>query len=147
VRRPDDGPGILVWLVASASLILPWVGLGFILVGLWELASGGPTAWWLVIAGAAAVAADLAIDLVWAHPRMSASDQPDLNSPTRQLVGRVLVVAETIKGGRGKVHVGDTLWPAEGPDTAAGARVRVKTARATVLIVEPLQESDAGSSR
>jgi len=48
----------------------------------------------------------------------------------------VLVVAEAIDGGRGKVRVGDTLWPAEGPDAAAGAEVRVIAAKATVQVVE-----------
>ena len=80
--------------------------------------------------------ADVAIDFVWAHPTISKSDQPDLNRRAAQLVGRVLVVAEAIEGGRGKVRVGDTLWPAEGPDTPAGAEVRVAAAKATVLVVE-----------
>ena len=73
---------------------------------------------------------------MWAHPAISKSDQPDLNRPAVQLVGRVLVVAEAIEGGRGKVRVGDTLWPAEGPDVPAGGEARVISANATVLIVE-----------
>ena len=80
--------------------------------------------------------ADVAIDFVWAHPSVSKSDQPDLNRPAAQLVGRVLVVAEAIEGGRGKVRVGDTLWPAEGPDVPAGTEVRVMAAKGTVLVVE-----------
>jgi len=59
--------------------------------------------------------ADVVIDFVWAHPTVSKSDQPNLNRPAAQLVGRVVVVAEAIEGGRGKVRVGDTLWPVEGP--------------------------------
>ena len=35
-----------------------------------------------------------------------------------------------------KVHAGDTLWLAEGPDTPAGAPVRVVAANASVLVVE-----------
>jgi inner membrane protein len=87
-------------------------------------------------AGVALVITDVLIDLVWAHPTISKSDQPDLNRPAAQLVGRVLVVAEAIDGGRGKVRVSDTLWPAEGPDAPAGAEVRVVAAKATVLVVE-----------
>jgi membrane protein implicated in regulation of membrane protease activity len=53
-----------------------------------------------------------------------------------QLVGRIVLVSEAIEGGRGKVRVGDTLWPAEGPDTPVGTEVRVIAAKATVLVVE-----------
>jgi inner membrane protein len=48
----------------------------------------------------------------------------------------VLVVVEPIEGGRGKVRVGDTIWPAEGPDLPAGSHVRVTAANGTVLQVE-----------
>ena len=80
--------------------------------------------------------ADVVIDFVWAHPSVSKSDQPD-STPAEQLVGRVLLLAEAIEGGRGKVRVGDTLWLAEGPDVPAGAEVRVIAAKATELVVEP----------
>jgi inner membrane protein len=73
---------------------------------------------------------------VWAHPTFTKSDQPDLNRRAAQLVGRVLLVAEAIEAGRGKVRAGDTLWPAEGPDAPVGAEVRVIAAKATVLVVE-----------
>jgi membrane protein implicated in regulation of membrane protease activity len=48
----------------------------------------------------------------------------------------LLIVAEAIEDGRGKVYVGDTQWPAEGPDTPAGAEVKVTAAKGTVLVVE-----------
>jgi inner membrane protein len=79
---------------------------------------------------------DVLIDLVWAHPTISKSDQPHLNRSAAQLVGRVLVVAEAIEGGRGKVRVGDTLWPAEGPEAPAGTEVKVVAAKATMLVVK-----------
>jgi membrane protein implicated in regulation of membrane protease activity len=46
------------------------------------------------------------------------------------------VVEQAIQNGRGKVRVGDTLWPAEGADMPAGAEVKVIAAKATVLVVE-----------
>ena len=84
-------------------------------------------------AGVALLVADVLIDFVWAHPAVSRSDQPELNRRGAQLIGRVLVLAEAIEGGRGKVRVGDTLWPVEGPDAPAGAEVRVTAAKTTVL--------------
>jgi membrane protein implicated in regulation of membrane protease activity len=138
VRRPEDGPGALAWLIASISLALPWIGLGLGLTGIWQLSYGEIGGWWLVAGGAAILVADVLIDLVWAHPSVLRTDQPDLNRRAAQLVGRVLVVEEAIEGGRGKVRVGDTLWSAEGPDVPCGAEVRVTAAKATVLLVERL---------
>jgi len=117
-------------------MVLPWAGIGLGLAGGWRLSQSDRSGWWMLAAGAALLVADILIDFVWAHPAVSQSDQPELNRRAVQLVGRVLVVEEAIEGGRGKVRVGDTLWPAEGPDTPAGGEVRVTAARATVLLVE-----------
>lgn len=65
------------------------------------------------------------------------SDVPDLNLRGAQLIGRTVVVVDAIAGGRGRVRVGDTLWPARGPDLPEGANARVTGANDTVLIVEP----------
>jgi membrane protein implicated in regulation of membrane protease activity len=136
VQRPDEDPGAFAWLVALFSMALPWIGIALALTGGYQLSRGEAGGGWWLGAGAAALITDVAIDFVWAHPAISKSDQPDLNRPAAQLVGRVLVVAEAIDGGRGKVRVGDTLWPAEGPDVPAGAEIRVIAAKATVLVVE-----------
>ena len=54
-----------------------------------------------------------------------------------QYIGREVLVEEAISGGRGKVRVGDTVWPAQGSDAAKGARVKITGNSGTVLIVEP----------
>jgi len=136
VQRRNREPGAVAWLVAVISMMLPWAGAGLGLYGGWRLSRADLAGWWWVGAGIALLVADVLIDFVWAHPGLSASDQPDLNRRAAQLVGRTLVVAEAIEGGRGKVRVGDTLWPAEGPDVPAGTEVRVTAARVTVLVVE-----------
>ena len=118
-------------------MALPWLGVGFGIAGGWQVSRGDPQGWWLVGSGVALLVADVLIDFVWAHPAVSKSDQPNLNRPAAQLVGRVFVVAEAIEHGRGKVRVGDTLWPAEGPDAPAGTEVKVTSANGTVLRVEP----------
>ena len=136
MRPPDGEPGPLVWLLAVFSMALPWAGIGLGVVGGLELHQGNRHGYWWLTAGVALIILDVMIDFVWAKQTFSESDEPDLNSRATQFVGRVLVVAEAIEGGRGKVHAGDTLWLAEGPDTPAGANVRVIAARATVLVVE-----------
>jgi len=123
-------------MLATVSLALPWLGIGLCLGGLFRLSRGESMGGWLLLAGLATIVADIAIDFVWAHPDVSKSDQPDLNQRADQLVGRVLVLAEAIEGGRGRVRVGDTVWQVEGPDLPCGAEVKVAAAKATLLQVE-----------
>jgi membrane protein implicated in regulation of membrane protease activity len=127
-------------------MALPWLGVGFGIVGGWQVSRADAQGWWLIGIGAICLIADLVIDLVWAHPTVSKSDQPHLNRPAEQLVGRVLVVAEAIEHGRGKVRVGDTVWPVEGPDAPSGAEVRVTAANGTVLLVDRVPLQDSGSA-
>ena len=116
--------------------MLPWAGLGLCLVGAAQVYRGTGSGWWLVAAGAAILVLDILIDFAWAHPSISRSDQPDLNRRGAQYIGRIVTVAEPIVAGRGKVRVGDTLWPVEGPDAAIGAQVKVTAVRGTALVVE-----------
>jgi inner membrane protein len=67
---------------------------------------------------------------------VSVSDRGILNKAANRFLGQIVLVVEPIVNGRGKVKVGDTLWNAEGPDTAEGARVKVTGASGTVLRVE-----------
>jgi membrane protein implicated in regulation of membrane protease activity len=136
VRRRDDGPGALAWLVGFASLVLPWVGGVLVLTGAFLLVRRDATGWWYLAAGGTFFAAELLLDHAWTHPARLPSAEPDLNRRPEQLVGRVVPVEEAIAGGRGKVRAGETLWPAEGPDMPAGALARVAAARDSVLIVE-----------
>lgn len=137
MHRHDPGPGALAWLIALVSFILPWAGAVLIIYGGWLLTHAERFGWWYLVAGGGMIIADMLIDFVWAHPAVTKTDQPDLNRRAVQLVGRVVVLEQAIECGRGKVRVGDTLWPVEGPDAPAGAEVRVKAANATLLVVEP----------
>lgn len=132
----SDGPSAIAWSIALISLVLPWAGIGIGLTGAWYIAQGDRVGWWWVGAGIAMLIADVLIDFVWAHPSVSKSDLPDLNRRAEQLIGRVLVLEQAIEAGRGKVRVGDTLWPAEGADLPAGTPVKVTGVRRELLVVE-----------
>ena len=116
--------------------MLPVVGLGLCLVGGAQVMQSNADGWMLLAFGGSAIVLDILIDLVWAHPGVSESDQPDLNRRDLQLVGRTALVAEAIEHGRGKVKIGDTLWPVEGPEAPVGTVVRVTGASGAVLKVE-----------
>ena len=66
------------------------------------------------------------------------SADPLLNDRVARLLGETVIVTQAIDGGSGRVRVGDSEWLARGPDTPAGARVRVTGATGAALTVEPI---------
>jgi inner membrane protein len=112
-----------------------WFGLAAIVVGLLTLATGMGWPWQLVAFGVISV---LTVFWVRRFYRVGAAqtDLPDLNIRGQQYIGRSVMVDTPIQNGRGKVRVGDTLWPAEGADAPAGTWVTVTATRGTVLVVE-----------
>jgi hypothetical protein len=86
-----------------------------------------------VIASAAAVA----VGRNWYVNNPVPSSDPLLNDRVARLVGEIVTVVEPIEAGQGRVRVGDGEWLAHGPDTPAGAKVRIIGARGLSLDVEP----------
>jgi membrane protein implicated in regulation of membrane protease activity len=111
-----------------------WFGIAAVLVGLLGLTIGFAWQWQLVVFAILAVAS-VFVARRYARADNAPSDTPGLNVRGAQYVGRLVTVEEAIRAGRGRVRVGDTLWQAEGPDTPAGARVKVIGTRDTVLVV------------
>ncbi len=138
----DGDPGPFAWLLASISIILPIVGLILCLIGGARIMQGLEQGWLMLAMGATAIALDIVIDFVWAHPGVSESDEPELNRRGAQLAGRLALVAEPIANGTGRIRVGDTMWTAEGPDCPSGTTVRIVSTRANMLIVERVAKSD-----
>lgn len=64
------------------------------------------------------------------------STDPLLNDRAARLIGRTVIVAEPILHGRGRVKVGDSVWPATGPDLPEGAVAQVTGCSDGVLVVE-----------
>ncbi len=118
-------PGALAIWFAAAALAL---GALLLVVPIrWELQ--------LVLFGALSVAATL---LWWrfGRTRMEESAQPMLNQRGAQYIGRTFTLAEAIRGGSGKVELGDTVWLVSGADAPAGARVKVVGVKGAVLEVQ-----------
>jgi membrane protein implicated in regulation of membrane protease activity len=131
---------ILAVLLFALEAVVPgvhfvWFGVAAVVVGMLALGVGFAWQWQLILFAAIAVAT-----VFWARrfarPDSAKSDLPDLNVRAAQYIGRIVTVEEPIRGGRGKVRIGDSLWQVEGGDAAAGDRVRVKSANGTVLVVE-----------
>ena len=114
---------------------LVWFGMAAVIVGILGLAVDIGWEWQLITF---AIISCITVFFVrrFAGPEMAVSDEPGLNVRADQYVGRVVMVEEAIADGRGKVRVGDTLWPAQGLDAPQGARVKITGAQGTVLLVE-----------
>lgn len=83
-------------------------------------------------------AASILIGRRWYFDFPVASSDPMLNDRAARMVGELVTVVEPISGGEGRVRVGDGVWTATGPDTAAGIRMRVAAVRGSTLVVEPI---------
>jgi membrane protein implicated in regulation of membrane protease activity len=122
-------PGVfLIWLAAAAALtgvialLLPINPASqFALFGLLSLAA-------------------VYVGRRWYSANPIESSDPLLNDRASRLIGETLVVVAAIENGRGRVAVGDTVWPARGTDAGVGSRVRVTGADGTALLVEPLAD-------
>ena len=138
----------LLWLIAAvalgiAELVVPGVFLVFlaaaaaIMGALALLFPELPVAGQLLgFAGWSAVA--VLIGRRWYRDFPVASTDPLLNDRVARLVGEVVTVVEPVSAHGGRVRVGDGEWPARGPDSPAGARVRITGADGATLRVEPL---------
>lgn len=128
-------------LLAIAEVLIPgvfliWIAIAAAITGLAALALPIGIPLQLLIFAALCVAS------VWAGRRWYVdnpvpSTDPNLNDRTARLIGELVTVVEPIRGGEGRVKVGDSVWTARGPDSEAGTRVRVTGAEGAVLRVEP----------
>lgn len=115
--------GVLVWL-GGAALI---TGIGALFIDIyWPLQ--------FVIFGA------LALVSIWLWLKFRGpgvvSDRPFLNQRAHRFVGQEAVLDEPIRDGFGRLSLDDTVWRVQGPDLAAGSRVRIVEAQGALLKVE-----------
>ena len=139
------GLGASLWLIIAVILFaletvipgihLVWFGVAALATALVTFALG---LGWQAQVAAFAILSVASMFLVrrYATATASNSDMPSLNERGGEYAGRIVIVEEPIRGGRGKVRVGDTLWIAEGPEAPAGSRVRIKGSAGSVLHVE-----------
>ncbi len=68
--------------------------------------------------------------------RHAALPAPRLNRRAEAMIGTMVTVVEPLTGGTGRVQVGDSPWPAAGPDMAAGTQARIVRVDGTTLVVD-----------
>ena len=133
------------WILAGILLLAEMMMPGFFM--LWLAAAAALTAFadiWFKFSWTGEVLTFAALSLVlvlvtWRMvigSRNIKSDQPHLNQRHQGLVGRSFILDRAIVDGSGKIKVEDTLWDVDGPDMAAGARVKVTAVQGMRLVVE-----------
>lgn len=116
--------GVLVWLGAAALV----TGLSALFINIfWPLQ--------FVIFGV------LALVSIWLWLKFRGpgvvSDRPFLNQRANRFIGQEAVLDEPIRDGFGRLFLDDTVWRVQGPDLAAGSKVRIVEAHGALLKVEP----------
>jgi len=127
--------GVLLLLeLATPGFFFAWLAVAAAVTAV--LAWWAPELVWQIQALVFALAAGLAV-LAWFRfrPAAPASPLPDLNRRGASLVGTRLVLDRPIRNGSGRLRVGDSSWPASGPDLPAGTAVRVVRVDGNRLVV------------
>lgn len=134
-----------LWLIlavglAAAELALPgvfliWFAAAAAVAGLTTLIFEPSVVAQFLVFAAGAVIAVLA-GRSWYVANPIESSDPLLNDRAARLVGRTVVVETAIEGGEGRVHVGDGVWSARGPDAPVGAHLLVIGIDDGALLVE-----------
>ncbi|MFN4142676.1 NfeD family protein [Aestuariivirga sp.] len=140
--------GHWVWFVAAGILLMLelispgvffiWLAVAAGLTGLADTLFGMPWQAELLVFALLSVAAVFGGRRFYKGPGMEPEDNPFLNRRQMSYVGRSFTLREPIVDGRGRLTIEDTVWEIEGPDLAAGARVKVTAVRDMSLIVTPL---------
>jgi len=124
-------PGVfIIWFgcaaVATAlicgtlSLFLPVFGLWQLQIALFSLLS----------------IAFVIIGRIVSRRQVDDNEEPFLNRRIDSLLGEIVILEEAIKGGHGRVRLGDSLWRVSGPDLPAGRTVRLVSFHEGAFIVE-----------
>jgi len=124
-----------------------WVALGLLLLIIEMAGAGGYLLWAGIAAGLTAAVLFVMPDLSWQMQILifsaasiacavgwwkyqqkypSIVDEPLLNKRSAQYIGRIFVLSDEIKNGRGKIRIDDSFWEVSAvEDMPAGANVKV----------------------
>ena len=145
------GEAWMTWFAVAAvaaifELMLPGVFLGFVAIGAAitcvlsylfpELGVGGQ-----LISLAAWTSVAVFVGKRWYGGDEVESSDPLLNDRSSRLVGSRVIVSAAITDGEGRVRIGDSEWPAYGPDAVIDTRMRVVRVDGGVVVVEPITAS------
>ncbi|WP_374990344.1 NfeD family protein [Sphingosinicella sp. LHD-64] len=120
--------------IAMPGIFLIWLGAAAAITGIAVAVVPMTLPLQLALFGLLSIAAVMGGRRFYERNPVDSAD-PLLNDRTARLIGQNVEVVTAIANGEGRVRVGDSVWPARGPDAPAGARVRVIGAEGNCLTV------------
>lgn len=127
-------------LLLAAEILVPgvflvWIGIAAVVTGLFALLFG------IGIPGQLGLFALYSVIAVMVGRRFYAVQDgegadPLLNDRAARLIGRRVLVVDSVDEDSGRVRVGDSEWSARGGPAEAGERVRITGVEGNCLIVE-----------
>lgn len=130
------GAVLVVLEVFAPGAVFLWLGIAAGITGIVQLLI--PTLEWQSQALIFAVLSVLCV-LAGRHfvaRRPPETDHPGLSRRAEQHVGKVHVLSDSIRDGRGKVVIDDTTWTVTGDDLPKGTRVRITGVEGSEIRVE-----------
>jgi hypothetical protein len=126
---------LAIELVAPGGVFV-WLGAAAVATGIASLIQPLDTAWqWGLFGLLSLVLIASWLGFMRRRRDMVTSDKPLLNQRAAQIVGQTTELNEAIKGGFGRVSIGDSTWRVKGPDLPAGQKVKVVGFEGAVLTV------------
>ena len=134
------------WLIFGAVLFileavvpgvfLIWFGLAALVTGIFAFALDIGWQVELLIFMSLAVLSAFAGLKVAGYGVDEDGENSQLGHRAERYIGQEFVVEQAIRNGRGKVRLGDSLWPVKGGDADKGVTVRVTGVEGNALLVE-----------
>lgn len=135
--------GILICAVElfAPTTILLWPGIAAIVTGVITLLIPD-ISWQLQVALFAFLAVATTLAGRQFYKNNTSESTSSLNRPADKLIGRKVTLSDAIDNGVGGTYVDGNRWRVVGPDTEAGAVMKVVSLDGSSLVVEP-EESPA----
>jgi membrane protein implicated in regulation of membrane protease activity len=130
------GAALAILELIFPGVFLIWIALAAAGTSVLTLLFGLPLAFQVMLFALLSMACVYAGRRWYAAHHVPSAD-PLLNDRAARLVGARVTVVSAIRGGAGRVKVGDSVWSCRGPDCDEGTAVRVTGADGICLRVEP----------
>ncbi len=125
--------------VVAPGVFLIWMAAAAVLTGLAAYALDLPLAYQIATFALLSIASVYGGRRIYDRNPVRSQD-PLLNDRTARMIGQTAEAVTAIQNGEGRVRVGDSVWPARGPNAPLGTRLVITGADCGILSVVPAED-------
>jgi len=125
--------------IVAPGIFLVWMAAAAVLTGLAAYALDLPLAYQIATFALLSVASVYSGRRIYDRNPVRSQD-PLLNDRIARLIGQSAEAVTAIENGEGRVRVGDSVWPARGPNAPLGTRLVITGADCGILSVVPAED-------